>query len=385
MKELFKKYIDGELTRSEIVELKAWIASSSENRELFKQFIALYKTGLQVTASGRVRSDEAWTRVNSRLAVRRLNRRWIRWSVAAGFALLLAAGSMIYMFAPAKQTQSGTQPELALTEQYPNTAVRKAALTLSNGHTVYLQEGQDVSIEEKDGVKVGRNSSERLVYENVKGTATEPLYNLISVPEGSDYSLTLADGTQVWLNGGSTLLYPLSMSGERIVSMTGEACFDVASKAGLPFIVQCGATTVRVTGTKFNVNAADTSLIAITLERGAVEVVSAQGVVAQMKPGEQLIAAVGKPFERRNVNALIYTSWTTGTFEFLQTPVGDILDQLTLWYGEEFVYASPELRNITFTGAVLKDKSLGYALLMLQKVSGLRFEKRERSTLVDKR
>ncbi|MDR1719788.1 MAG: FecR family protein [Dysgonamonadaceae bacterium] len=377
-KELFRKYINGELTQAERCELKQWTEASDDNRELFKSFLSLYKTGIQIVASNNLDPDEAWTKINCRLAVRRINRRWRRWAAAASIALLIAVGGLLSKYAP---WETRSQREVSLTELYPNTAIRKAALTLSDGRTVYLQQGQHLNIEETNGMTVGQNETELQMYANLNVSNHTPLFNLISTPPGSEYSLTLADGTHIWLNGNSSLLYPLSMAKERTVSLTGEGYFEVVSNTEVPFVIQVGNVSIRVTGTKFNVNAVNTDRIVVTLVEGSIEAISPQGSDI-MLADEQLIIVPDKPAFRQKVNPLIYTSWTTGTFEFLQTPIGDILTQLSVWYGEEFVYDSPELREITFTGAVLKDKSLGYALLMIQKISGFRFEKRGEKILV---
>src|SRR5207249_3835929 len=113
--------------------------------------------------------------------------------------------------------------------------------------------------------------------------------------------LTLADGTQVWLNAGSSIAYPTVFTGkQRTVSVTGEVYFEVAHNKQMPFVVQKGAVSVQVLGTHFNMNTYDDeSALKVTLLEGSVKVVnkassntSAIGnknhQEAILKPGEQV-------------------------------------------------------------------------------------------------
>lgn len=69
----------------------------------------------------------------------------------------------------------------------------------------------------------------------------------VSVPHGQRVSLTLQDGTSVWLNAGTTLRYPALFTGrERRVEIDGEARFEVVHDAKHPFIVRTYACDVEV-------------------------------------------------------------------------------------------------------------------------------------------
>jgi transmembrane sensor len=107
--------------------------------------------------------------------------------------------------------------------------------------------------------------------------------------------MTLADGSKVWLNAGSSITYPVNFIGdERKVTINGEAYFEVAaasrnsSRRGtvahpqtpsqgegvlMPFIVEKGGMQVRVLGTHFNVNAYDDEQdVKVALLEGSVKV-----------------------------------------------------------------------------------------------------------------
>ena len=113
----------------------------------------------------------------------------------------------------------------------------------------------------------------------------------VSVPHGQRVSLTLQDGTSVWLNAGTTLRYPALFTGrERRVEIDGEARFEVVHDAKHPFIVRTYACDVEVLGTKFNLKSyAEDSEVEVTLVEGSVEMETKLGGddrIVRLRPGE---------------------------------------------------------------------------------------------------
>lgn len=119
--------------------------------------------------------------------------------------------------------------------------------------------------------------------------------NTLYVPAGQRACITLQDGTIVWLNAQSTLIYPSHFYGkERTVSITGEAFFEVSKDKEKPFIVTAQDAKIRVLGTKFNVYSyPDTKQIKTSLIEGAVQVFYKSNQVI-LRPNEESIAQDGK-------------------------------------------------------------------------------------------
>lgn len=92
----------------------------------------------------------------------------------------------------------------------------------------------------------------------------------VFVPAGQRMQVTLADGTHVQLNAGTTLEYPVVFSSKtRRVKLSGEALFEVTHDPSHPFIVETFATDIQVLGTKFNVLAdSENGLFSTTLVGG---------------------------------------------------------------------------------------------------------------------
>lgn len=140
--------------------------------------------------------------------------------------------------------------------------------------------------------------------------------NMETVVAAQDAPLryTLTDGTTVWLNAGSSMECPAVFTGrERVVSITGEAMFDVQHDAAHPFVVRTAACDVRVLGTKFNVVAdAAGGVFETALLRGRIEVVNRtthERIVLVQE--ESVTLQQGTLTRRRIVDADDYL-WTEG-------------------------------------------------------------------------
>ena len=108
------------------------------------------------------------------------------------------------------------------------------------------------------------------------------IYNELDIPIGSKSKITLSDGTQIWLNAGSTLKYPSKFSDKkREIFFEGEAFFDVSKDKNRPFIVRTSEINIRVLGTKFNVKSyPEDNIIEATLVSGSIEIETRRTVSA---------------------------------------------------------------------------------------------------------
>src|SRR5690606_18181374 len=105
------------------------------------------------------------------------------------------------------------------------------------------------------------------------------------------------DGTEVWLNAGSTLTYPAKFSpDERQVTLEGEAFFSVSHHAHAPFTVLTDGQEINVLGTEFNISAYKGDVYSsTTLVTGSVQVRNiTSGEVVQLQPGSQSVINEGQ-------------------------------------------------------------------------------------------
>ena len=353
------KYRENKLNGNEFKELKAWTDECAENRLLMENFLKMYKLESQTNALHQIDPHKSWNRLQRRLHPKRPH--WIRY---AAVAACLAGTFFLATHYLSKESEPERQPvrTAGLLESHGQ---RKATLKLTNGETIEVADSAMTLNEELLA------EAEKAAVPATPKSQAEKL-NEVSVPRGGEFSLTLPDGTKVWINSESVLRFPSSFSDTRKVTLQGEAYFDVA-KTGTPFEVTTDAMTIRVLGTRFNVSAYRAESALATLVQGGVEVENANGKV-RLAPGQQAVIPSDKSeIKVREVNVSIYTAWVTGVFDFNDTPLEDITQQLARWYDVEVDYAQPALRRIRFSGTILRKESLGYALELIQKVSDVKF------------
>ena len=210
-----------------------------------------------------------------------------RWAVAAtgiAAAVVVAAG-IAFLTRPAPSERERT---LQLADAiYP--APDKVTLTLADGRRLQLDGQAERQIDGVGRVSYGTDGVKYEAAPEIAEKAGEaPLYNELSVPDGSKCLVTLEDGTRVWLNARSTLRYPVKFAaGERRVELSGEGLFDVTHDPEHPFVVEAGKATMTVRGTKFNVrDFDDEGMASTTLLEGCVEVGNRSGKVT-LEPGMQ--------------------------------------------------------------------------------------------------
>lgn len=145
-------------------------------------------------------------------------------------------------------------------------------------------------------------------------------------------TIILADGTTVWLNRDSKLLYPEKFKGKtREVKLLGEAFFDVAKKTGKQFEVNTGFSTVTVLGTSFNVFA-DSLQTEISVASGKVKVRSVfSEEEVYLLPDDKVIATRDNLVKSQITNPN-YLSWKTGVFLFEDTPLTTVVNDLNRYY-----------------------------------------------------
>ena len=269
------RYLLGEMTREERREVEEWVARSEENAAYFRRFQRLH-----LRVSWGMRSELVTTSFGAlRRRLTRGRRMWTRAGVAAAVALLLGVGGLLVW-----EREALPEPSVREVAIVPGRA--RAVLHLSSGETVAM-DTLARELTERDGTAIRVDEDGRVAYEAAGGGETEraPM-NRIEVPRGGEFHVTLADGSEVWLNADSELRYPARFTGaDRRVWLKGEAYFSVRTDSARPFVVEAEDVRVRVYGTEFNVS---------TQETGRVETVLVSGSVGMGHGGEEVALRPGE-------------------------------------------------------------------------------------------
>ncbi len=246
--------------------------------------------------------------------------------------------------------------------------INRAMITLANGQKIFLDSVGNGTLAMQGNVKLAKLANGQIAYQaEMEEAFGDVQLNTLENPRGSQViNITLADGSKVWLNAGSSITYPVAFIGkERNVSINGEAYFEIAHDRERPFRVGKGNMHVEVLGTHFNVNAYDDDAdIKITLLEGAVKV-NKSNLSSILKPGQQ--AKITKEInvvEQVDTEAVL--AWKNGLFHFEKASLQEVLKQLARWYDVEIVYEH-ELPAKKFVGEMERGLTLSQVLRIFDK------------------
>ncbi|NSL90175.1 DUF4974 domain-containing protein [Chitinophaga sp. Mgbs1] len=235
--------------------------------------------------------------------------------------------------------------------------------------------------------------------------------NEVVTKTGSKTAVVLPDGTSVVLNACSRLQYDANrfLSGEREVSLTGEAYFDVKHDPSHPFIIQTGKVNIRVLGTVFNVKAyTEDATVQTTLLSGKVEVSFPEGSAAgsrkviQLQPEQKLVINIRKDkpvTETKKTNFIIApvkamitpgndaalkpeTAWVNDRFDFDNVTFEELSHDLERWYNVRLRFKNDKYKKEVFTGAFRK-QNIDDILQALQLMSGFHYEMNTTENIID--
>ena len=348
---LIIKKIKGTLTEKEEEVFDLWYAESEAHRIYFQQVQKKYFNGLNL-----VDVQRGWKNVSKKTENKKnLNRAW---KYAAAVAALLILGGLAFF------NENNVNPVTTYPPTVKSHTIQvgtdKATLTLKDGSQVALEKGKSYETE-----KVMSNGEE-LVYKasSIKETASIAK-NILTIPRGGQFFITLADGTRVWLNSESQLSYPVSFVDDRprtVELIYGEAYFDVSpasENGGTHFLVNTREQVIDVIGTEFNVKAYKKDVfIATTLVEGKVTI-KKDTVSKILTPGHQSrIDLKTREIDITKVDVYNEISWKNGFFSFKDKPLEDIMSVLSRWYDFDIVFENKAIRKTTFNGVFRKNQKL---------------------------
>ena len=299
---------------------------------------------------------------------------WTAWgtSVAAVVALLV-----LFLLPEEKNVVEENIPTVA--EQVIPAGGKSAILKLADGRTVKI--GQEpMNIREEDGSVVTYEAGQ-LSYSSDTLVLKE-LFNELEVPVGGECFVRLDDGTEVWLNAGSKLKYPVAFTkGERKVVFTGEAFFKV-KKDSRPFIVSMSSSDVTVLGTSFGISAYPGEVDYTTLVSGKVSFQTKNNKKVILSPGEQAVVLPSGMLEKRKVDVEEYVGWKDGLFVFKDKKLSEIMTILGRWYGVNVIFRDESLKELEYTGSLERYDSINIFLQLLERLKEIRYEIKENTIVL---
>jgi len=198
----------------------------------------------------------------------------------------------------------------------------------------------------------------------------------IETLKGQRTTVTLPDGTIVYLNAGSSLRYPERFQNTRRVELSGEAFFDVVKMPGKPFIIVGKNTETQVLGTSFNlVDRAGKRNLTVMTGRVAYQNIKTHQKI-YVVPNERVEIKEDGGFEKTTVYAQKYVAWKEGKMLFDNNTLVEIAATLEYWYGVKIKISDKHLAGEAFTGQFNKPelgdvlRTIGFALKFKYTYSG---------------
>lgn len=201
-----------------------------------------------------------------------------------------------------------------------------------------------------------------------------------SVASGETGFVTLPDGTSVWMNAGSRIVYPQKfVSGKRQVFFSGEAHFNVAKDKRKEFEIQTGDAVVTVLGTEFNLKSYnDENELELALLEGKVRFETSESRQLTLLPGEAVeFDRNSNEIHKYSFDKDDYSSWKDGNLYFKNCPLSRIVRQLERKFDVEIVIATDSLKTVPYHMAFVNDESLDEILSVLGSGTGIHVEKKE--------
>lgn len=274
---------------------------------------------------------------------------WYWTGIAACFLIIVG----VFVF-----NQKNTASQQTLTKPMEQHLDANAiTLQLDNGNIETISESGERKITSPSGNLLASQQGNTLDYKGSKAHK-KLVYNTLNIPFGKQFELLLSDGTQVTLNSGSSLRYPVNFIAgkDRKVYLKGEAFFDVAKDASHPFIVNADQINIRVLGTQFNLSFyPEDEDISTVLVEGSVALYKEgadmkKNTSTQLVPGQQ--AAFNKTKNEMSVNEVDthnHTAWKDGYLLFKASPFYRIRSKLERHFNISIEDKTQLLHNQVYT------------------------------------
>lgn len=210
------------------------------------------------------------------------------------------------------------------------------------------------------------------------------LLQSIYVPPGSRTSVTLPDGSLVWLNSNTSFKYPTTFASEnRVVELDGEAYFEVTKNEGKSFIVKTNKYNVEVLGTTFNVEAyANEASFKTGLFNGKVKLYKEQqeNKSLYLKPGEAA-ELIGDALQVSSANQNSFR-WKDGLIILEDKSFTEIMRLFEKYYDVQIIIKNDKTKELGYKGKLRISDGIDHALRVLQKDFRFTFKREEDTNII---
>jgi ferric-dicitrate binding protein FerR (iron transport regulator) len=327
---LIIKFFAGEISDSELIQLRSWLELDPENRRIFDKENELWQEASIQTKFENYKNDSAWLNISSKLGLGKNRVKSVTLLRKNNFRILIAAATV-------------------------------ACLMAIGGLSLWM---------------VSRNSFHQMTAGST----------IVETKEGEKARIMLSDSSEVILNSDSRVQYVGNYNlVDRRVKLSGEAFFDISTNPEKPFIVQLDNMSISATGTRFNVFSFENeNRVETTLEEGAIQVSVKGKEPINVRSGQQVVYFVNTgEVQVLDVNTDTYTSWKENMLRFNDTPLEEAFRRIGRKYNVTFEVTNRDLLDLKYTATFI-DETVEEVMQMLKTVSPITYKIYYRTSVNDK-
>ncbi len=375
---LIVKYLTGCISEEEVQILEKWLHEDQLHRQLFQEIcsdrnlLENYRRYYYFNAKSGEAFRKVWTSLNEDVdegnadvllssKTKRIHG-WLKVACSVLIMLVLAGGIFYYYHASTRITPGES----------------KASLTLEDGSVCHLKASGMEHWIYVGTTPVAKEYNGVIVYDIPESVGMKNnLQNILSVPRGGEFRLTLSDGTKIHLNSLSKLKYPVNFHGQdkRVVELEGEAYFEVAKDSLHPFEILSQGLLIRQIGTEFSVRSRVPGKVEVALVQGSVALETCSGESAAVRPGQLGVwDASTDDLSVENKELLPYIAWHSSRFVFYDESLGNLMEELALWYNVEFKFLDESLKKLHFTGSLYRYDDIFVILNAIEETVNVNFK-----------
>lgn len=337
-------------------------------REMERASLYLKSEGLNKSSLTKTEREILLTKIQITIRNRRkVKQRKLFWYSSAAIMLLVIG--LILFYSQRESIVITSDKELIVGELLNNEDIQ----LITNEESIYFQNDIDVKLNTEGKAEILQKNKEVREIE-----IQQEQLNTLIIPYGKRSTLTLADGSKVWLNSGSVLEFPAQFgSKKREIRLTsGEMYIEVIPDRNKPFFVHTSNFNVKVYGTKFNVSNYTGSVQSVVLVEGSVSLQSKDHKELFIAPSEKAVYSGSGTFHTQKVDVNQFISWKEGYLTFDKTPMTEALQQIGRYYNLSFDYEQDvNLQKRTCSGKIYLSDNLDNVMTTVALLTSTKYQK----------
>ncbi len=292
--------------------------------------------------------------------------------IAAMLVVACCSAAFLYYYIIRGEERPSGDWETLMEAYLADTVANKenVLLALSEANRLELEEyAPVVSCNDDHSITTGNNR-----YLSSETSQETPDYHLLMTPKGKMSQLHLPDGTKVWLNAQTRVLFPNKFpQSRREIFVEGEIYIEVAPDATRPFVVKTKQNDIQVLGTRFDVRTTETGVTQVALVSGKVAVTNHTQKKEVLLLPDQLLEISDRDYTISEVDAQKLIAWKSGIYSYEAELLDKILEDLARYYGVQLAFR--QRGHTRYTGKLTVSQSFDNLLEGLKNIAPITYTK----------